>query len=322
MQIKTTTFFQEGLVLENMSLKKRADVVPKGPTKRRKAKTESRPMNEKLKGHLASMSDMAQYGGAYISCVMYEKEVAPIQWRIMRSDYDFSGTISCPCGKQHIQELCYIQNILTGAETFVGNVCIKRFSDIHKNVCIVAKKIRKDGITVEFESACCSHYHFHLVNTRAHSIVMYNDAMVDHFGSSPLNVETMRIRIEKSEDHSFDFVVGARYNINLRFERHATKNKLAYIITDAHLLMLPKQSMMHRDFEAYQADTTNYDVKMDCEAADARQVELYGGTKRIREKIKERWGGKAQFNWDSMRWIIFRDTYETLASIRKCLESM
>lgn len=36
---------------------------------------------------------------------------------------------SCPCG-QSIKEHCYIRNTLTGAETYVGNVCVNRFLGI------------------------------------------------------------------------------------------------------------------------------------------------------------------------------------------------
>lgn len=36
---------------------------------------------------------------------------------------------SCPCG-QDIKEHCYIQNTVTGNQTYVGNVCVNRFLGI------------------------------------------------------------------------------------------------------------------------------------------------------------------------------------------------
>lgn len=36
---------------------------------------------------------------------------------------------SCPCG-QDIKEHCYIRNLLTGNQTYVGNVCVNRFIGI------------------------------------------------------------------------------------------------------------------------------------------------------------------------------------------------
>jgi hypothetical protein len=35
----------------------------------------------------------------------------------------------CPCGQQHIKELCWIKNRLTGNAVFVGNECIRHFGN-------------------------------------------------------------------------------------------------------------------------------------------------------------------------------------------------
>ena len=32
---------------------------------------------------------------------------------------------TCPCGKRGIKELCWVQNVLTNEEFFIGNCCIK-----------------------------------------------------------------------------------------------------------------------------------------------------------------------------------------------------
>ena len=54
--------------------------------------------------------------------------VARLEWRLtgmyLSEDFD-----SCPCG-QDIKELCYIKNMATGNETYVGNICVKNFLGI------------------------------------------------------------------------------------------------------------------------------------------------------------------------------------------------
>lgn len=37
---------------------------------------------------------------------------------------------TCPCGKQHIRELCFIRNRKTGHKIFVGNECVRFFAEI------------------------------------------------------------------------------------------------------------------------------------------------------------------------------------------------
>ena len=37
------------------------------------------------------------------------------------------GVYTCLCGHGHLKELCYIKNKHNGAETLVGNCCIKKF---------------------------------------------------------------------------------------------------------------------------------------------------------------------------------------------------
>lgn len=46
-------------------------------------------------------------------------------WREWRFRYIYISWGHCPCS-QRIKEHCVIRNLATGAETFVGNVCVKR----------------------------------------------------------------------------------------------------------------------------------------------------------------------------------------------------
>jgi len=58
-----------------------------------------------------------------------EFETAKHEWRVshvVMLDYPDDH---CPCG-QLIKELCYIHNDATDEETYVGNVCVKRFMGI------------------------------------------------------------------------------------------------------------------------------------------------------------------------------------------------
>lgn len=54
--------------------------------------------------------------------------VAKFEWKLyhieIREEFD-----NCPCGHD-IKELCFIRNRLNGNETYVGNVCVKKFMEI------------------------------------------------------------------------------------------------------------------------------------------------------------------------------------------------
>ncbi len=51
----------------------------------------------------------------------------------------------CPCGQQ-IKEHCFIQNRLTGQQTYVGNVCINRFMEISTGTLFAGlKRISKNN---------------------------------------------------------------------------------------------------------------------------------------------------------------------------------
>lgn len=55
-------------------------------------------------------------------------EAAKLEWVLefveVSEEFDF-----CPCGQQ-IKEHCYIRNVKTGNQTYVGNVCVNRFIGI------------------------------------------------------------------------------------------------------------------------------------------------------------------------------------------------
>lgn len=70
--------------------------------------------------------------------------VARTEWDLiaveMTEEWD-----QCPCG-QDIKEHCFIENRLTGARTYVGNVCINRFMEISTgNLFAGLKRIAKDN---------------------------------------------------------------------------------------------------------------------------------------------------------------------------------
>ena len=71
---------------------------------------------EQLKQHILSLSVSKDYSVAK-------------KWFLTNIFYDDCGA-NCPCG-QPIKEICYIKNRLNGRETFVGNVCIKKFLGIN-----------------------------------------------------------------------------------------------------------------------------------------------------------------------------------------------
>jgi hypothetical protein len=71
---------------------------------------------ERLKAHILPLSRAKVF------------DVARTEWRLVAVEISEEFD-NCPCG-QEIKEHCYIQNSVTGHETYVGNVCINRFIGI------------------------------------------------------------------------------------------------------------------------------------------------------------------------------------------------
>lgn len=71
---------------------------------------------ERLKAHILPLSQAKTF------------DVARTEWRLVAVEISEEFD-NCPCG-QEIKEHCYIQNSVTGQETYVGNVCINRFIGI------------------------------------------------------------------------------------------------------------------------------------------------------------------------------------------------
>lgn len=68
---------------------------------------------------------------------------AKAEWDVVRFEWhEESG--NCPCG-HFIKEFCYIQNVITGNETYVGNVCVNKFMEIDTgNVFDGLRRIKTD----------------------------------------------------------------------------------------------------------------------------------------------------------------------------------
>lgn len=87
---------------------------------------------ERLKAHILPLSKSKEF------------HVAIKEWRLVgveiSEEFDH-----CPCG-QEIKEHCYIENILNGNNTYVGNVCINRFIGIDTgNLFDGLKRIARDS---------------------------------------------------------------------------------------------------------------------------------------------------------------------------------
>ena len=87
---------------------------------------------DKLKAHILPLSKSRDF------------YTAKNEWKLVgleiQEDWD-----NCPCG-QAIKELCYIENILNGNKTYVGNICVSQFLEIKTgNVFAGLKRIAKDN---------------------------------------------------------------------------------------------------------------------------------------------------------------------------------
>lgn len=89
---------------------------------------------ERLKAHILPLSRAKVF------------DVARTEWRLVAVEISEEFD-NCPCG-QEIKEHCYIQNSVTGHETYVGNVCINRFIGIDTgNLFDGLRRIAKDDAT-------------------------------------------------------------------------------------------------------------------------------------------------------------------------------
>ncbi len=69
---------------------------------------------------------------------------ARIEWELYRVDFS-DGEDNCLCGKQNIEELCYIQNHNSQEIVLVGNSCVNKFLGLSSNQLFdVIKRISKD----------------------------------------------------------------------------------------------------------------------------------------------------------------------------------
>ena len=89
---------------------------------------------ERLKAHILPLSRAKVF------------DVARTEWRLVAVEISEEFD-NCPCG-QEIKEHCYIQNSVTGHETYVGNVCINRFIGIDTgNLFDGLRRIAQDDTT-------------------------------------------------------------------------------------------------------------------------------------------------------------------------------
>jgi hypothetical protein len=86
---------------------------------------------EALKEHILPLSRAKTFEAARTEWVLEYVEVS--------DEFD-----SCPCG-QEIKEHCYIRNVQTGNQTYVGNVCVNRFIGIDTGTLFEGlKRLRED----------------------------------------------------------------------------------------------------------------------------------------------------------------------------------
>lgn len=72
-------------------------------------------------------------------------ELAKNEW-VLSEVYEEDEPTTCLCGHFPIIEICVIRNKLNGAETIVGNVCVKKFLGIPSDRIFSAiKRISKDN---------------------------------------------------------------------------------------------------------------------------------------------------------------------------------
>jgi hypothetical protein len=80
------------------------------------------------------------------------------EW-VLTNIYEADDDETCLCEHHPIREICVIRNNVTGAQTDVGNVCVKRFLGIRSDLIFTAlKRIRKD-ITKSLNEDAVAFFH-------------------------------------------------------------------------------------------------------------------------------------------------------------------
>jgi hypothetical protein len=105
--------------------------------------------------------------------VQLKKHILPlskaVDWETARNEwslteiYESDDLETCPCGHHPIVEICVIHNRITGKNTEVGNVCVKRFLGIRSDLIFSAiKKIRRDN-TKALNAPAIALFHQHKI---------------------------------------------------------------------------------------------------------------------------------------------------------------
>jgi hypothetical protein len=91
-------------------------------------------------------------------------ESARKEWSLIHV-YESDENETCLCEHYPIREICVIRNKITGHQTEVGNVCVKRFLGIRSDLIFSAlKRVRKDETKSLNADAISFFYQSHTIN--------------------------------------------------------------------------------------------------------------------------------------------------------------
>lgn len=136
--------------------------------------------------------------------------VIPTQWRAKHIIYTDENGNNCPCGHANIHYLCYIRNIETNNELYIGNECVKRFSTEHWDVASFGIKIR-EGVSLTLERACCTHLHMSF--TAGSPFFKKHAAITNQYGNLPINLDLKQVKVKL-----FGFELSAAAKVGAKFQ--------------------------------------------------------------------------------------------------------
>ena len=111
------------------------------------------------------------------------------EWNVFSVEDTKSKTCDCPCGKTGIRYLCYIQNSKTTQITFVGNECIKRFSNDEANHTNVGEIVQIASKCLSLNGIYCGLDKYKRLMFEVHGnskIVKSKKMLESYFGSIPV----------------------------------------------------------------------------------------------------------------------------------------
>lgn len=148
-------------------------------------------------------------------------------WKLETFEHGYSHaeSVRCPCD-QPIGLLCVMRNTLNGKTLYVGSECVKRFGPEHADV-MAAERSFRNGLECRLEVQSEKAYIFSLRRGTRCNVLAKNGAIISHFGGSPLNVDSLLIKVHRppAAQRKRELACGDTYKVVAQLSKSPNKNR-------------------------------------------------------------------------------------------------